>query len=112
NQKPQIQVSITEAEADPYRKLILYLDEFNQPIAMVQGELMNLVLQRNLMGQALPNNVVIITAENPSSDVEGFENTSYATNARDMAINDRTMRIRMGANLEDWISSFANKTQV
>lgn len=109
---PQIQGAITAAEADPDRKVILFLDEFNRPIAMVQGELMNLVLQRNLMGQALPDNVVIITAENPSSDVEGFENTSYATNARDMAINDRTMRIRMGANLEDWISSFAEKTQV
>src|SRR5699024_4539185 len=46
------------------------------------------------------------------SDVEGFENASYATNARDMAINDRTMRIRMGANLEEWISSFAKKSQV
>ena len=108
---PQIQGAITAAEADPDRKVILFLDEFNRPIAMVQGELMNLVLQRNLMGQALPDNVVIITAENPSSDVEGFENTSYATNARDMAINDRTMRIRMGANLEDWIISFAQKTQ-
>lgn len=108
---PQIQGAITEAEANPDRKVILFLDEFNRPIAMVQGELMNLVLQRNLMGQALPDNVVIITAENPSSDVEGFENTSYATNARDMAINDRTMRIRMGTNLEDWITSFANKPQ-
>lgn len=108
---PQIQGAITEAKANPNRKVILFLDEFNRPIAMVQGELMNLVLQRNLMGQYLPDNVVIITAENPSSDVEGFENTSYATNARDMAINDRTMRIRMGANLEDWLTSFAKKTR-
>ncbi len=106
---PQIQSAITEAEENPDKKVILFLDEFNRPIAMVQGELMNLVLQRNLMGQHLPDNIVIITAENPSSDVEGFENTSYATNARDLAINDRTMRIRMGANLEDWITSFAEK---
>lgn len=106
---PQIQGAIDEANANPDRKVILFLDEFNRPIAMVQGELMNLVLQRNLMGQPLPDNVVIITAENPSSDVEGFENTSYATNARDLAINDRTMRVRMGANLDDWITSFANQ---
>lgn len=106
---PQIQGAIDEANANPNRKVILFLDEFNRPIAMVQGELMNLVLQRNLMGQPLPDNVVIITAENPSSDVEGFENTSYATNARDLAINDRTMRVRMGANLDDWITSFANQ---
>lgn len=105
---PQIQAAIDEANAHPDTKVILFLDEFNRPIAMVQGELMNLVLQRNLMGHKLPDNIVIITAENPSSDVEGFENTAYATNARDLAINDRTMRIRMGADLEDWLSSFAN----
>ncbi|MDK7294311.1 ATP-binding protein, partial [Streptococcus pasteurianus] len=84
------------------------LDEFNRPIAMVQSELMNLVLQRHLMGIQLPDNVLIITAENPSSDTEGFEGNAYATSARDLAINDRTMRIRMGANLDHWIESFAD----
>ncbi|MDK6729617.1 ATP-binding protein, partial [Aerococcus urinae] len=33
--------------------------------------------------------------------------SSYATNARDMAINDRTMRIRMGTTLDQWLASFA-----
>ncbi|MDK6805369.1 AAA family ATPase [Aerococcus sp. UMB7834] len=104
---PQVQGAVDAAEANPDKKVILFLDEFNRPIAMVQGELMNLVLQRNLMGIDLPDNVVIITAENPSSDVEGFEGSSYATNARDMAINDRTMRIRMGTTLDQWLESFA-----
>ncbi|KAA9301947.1 MULTISPECIES: AAA family ATPase [Aerococcus] len=104
---PQVQGAVDAAKAHPDKKVILFLDEFNRPIAMVQGELMNLVLQRNLMGIDLPDNVVIITAENPSSDVEGFEGSSYATNARDMAINDRTMRIRMGTTLDQWLASFA-----
>ncbi|AMB98664.1 ATPase [Aerococcus urinaehominis] len=106
---PQVQGAIDWANAHPDSKVILFLDEFNRPVAMVQGELMNLVLQRNLMGTPLPDNVVIITAENPSSDTEGFEGTSYATNSRDMAINDRTMRIRMGTNLDSWIESFASQ---
>lgn len=104
---PQVQAAVDEAVAFPERKVILFLDEFNRPAAMVQGELMNLVLQRNLMGNHLPDNVIIITAENPSSDVEGFESTSYNTHARDAAINDRTMRIRMGTKLDDWLKTFA-----
>ncbi|PKY91422.1 ATP-binding protein [Aerococcus christensenii] len=104
---PQIQAAVDEANAHPDRLVLLFLDEFNRPIAMVQGELMNLVLQRQLMGIHLPENVVVITAENPSSDTEGFEGTAYSTNARDMAINDRTMRIRMGTNLDNWLEAFA-----
>ena len=106
---PQIQGAVDEAKANPDHKVILFLDEFNRPIAMVQSELMNLVLQRHLMGIQLPDNVIIITAENPSSDTEGFEGNAYATSARDLAINDRTMRIRMGANLDHWVESFADQ---
>lgn len=86
---------------------ILFLDEFNRASVQVQSELMNLILQRNVMGMHLPDNLRIITASNPSSDMEGYEDTMYATKEGDAAINDRTIRIRMGADLNDWLENYA-----
>ncbi|MDO4670016.1 MAG: AAA family ATPase [Aerococcus sp.] len=95
-------------EAHPDQGAILFLDEFNRASVQVQAELMNLVLQREVMGTHLPKNCYLVLAMNPSSDIEGFEASDYATTAGDAAINDRTMRIRMRADLTDWLENYAN----
>lgn len=96
-------------EQNPDGWSILFLDEYNRASSSVQAEWMNLVLQRRVMGVELPANCRVILAENPSTDVDGFEGTDYHVNIRDGAINDRTMRIRMGENLDEWISDYAKR---
>lgn len=94
-------------DENPNGKSILFLDEFNRATSSVQSELMNLVLQRDIMGTKLPDGCRVVIAENPSTDVEGYENSEYHVNEKDNAINDRTMRIRMKENLSEWLSDFA-----
>ncbi|MDO4679933.1 MAG: AAA family ATPase [Aerococcus sp.] len=100
---------IDYCEAHPGAGAVLFLDEFNRASVQVQAELMNLVLQREVMGTTLPEHCYLVLAMNPSSDVEGFETSDYATTAGDAAINDRTMRIRMRADLTDWLDNYANQ---
>lgn len=100
---------LNNAKTDPDRKQVLFLDEFNRADLVVQAELMNLVLQRSIIGVNLPDNVLLVLAANPSNNVEGFEDSEYAVNVADGAINDRTVRIRMGVNLSDWLTGFAKR---
>lgn len=98
---------IDNAKVNPDQPQILFLDEFNRASVAVQAELMNLVLQREIAGIKLPDNVRLILASNPSSDIEGFENSEYHVNSADGAINDRTTRIIMHPNIGDWMDNFA-----
>lgn len=83
--------------------VILFLDEFNRASAQVQSELMNLVLQREIVGVRLPENVRLVLAMNPSSDMEGFDGTSYSVNFSDSAMMGRVVSLTMEANLNDWL---------
>lgn len=83
--------------------VILFLDEFNRASAQVQSELMNLVLQREIVGVRLPENVRLVLAMNPSSDMEGFDGTSYSVNFSDSAMMGRVVSLTMEANLTDWL---------
>lgn len=86
-----------------HEMVILFLDEFNRASAQVQSELMNLVLQREVVGIRLPENVRLVLAMNPSSDMEGFDGTSYSVNFSDSAMMGRVVSITMEANLSDWL---------
>lgn len=90
-----------------WKYTILFLDEINRALIGVQNELMNLVLQREIQGNHLPKNCMIVAASNPTSDMEGFEDTQYATVAGDNAINDRMVALYMRPDLEDWTNNYA-----
>jgi hypothetical protein len=64
---------------------------------------MNLVLQRQINSLQLPAEVQIILAENPDSDMPGFEESNYAVMAGDAAIKDRTTRLVMRVDVADWL---------
>lgn len=83
---------------------ILFLDEFNRASSQVQCELMNLVLQREIVGYRLSDNVRIILAMNPSSEMSGFEDTDYVVSSSDFAIMGRVNSLVMQVNLKDWIA--------
>ncbi|UQS85343.1 ATP-binding protein [Apilactobacillus apisilvae] len=94
---------IKYAEKNPQQPIYWFLDEFNRGSSGVQSELMNLVLQRQINSLKLPSQVKIIIAENPDSSMDGFEDSDYSVFTSDKAIKDRTTRIVMDANVNDWL---------
>lgn len=97
---------IKYAEANPDIKIYWFLDEFNRGTSDVQSELMNLVLQRRINSVVLPKQVNIIIAENPYNT-----DRNYEVYASDDAITDRTVRVNMQTDVNDWLK-WANDTQI
>ncbi len=95
---------IQQAELAPKQPIIWFLDEFNRGSQAVQGELMNLVLQRQINDLTLPDNVNLILAENPDDSMSGFENSDYAVQTSDAAIKDRTTRLVMSVSVSGWLT--------
>lgn len=94
---------IKHAEAHPGQTIIWFLDEFNRGTQAVQSELMNLVLQRQINGLRLPDEVRIVLAENPDSTMLGFEDREYDVAVGDAAIKDRTVRLVMATSTNEWL---------
>lgn len=90
-------------DENPEGEAILFLDEINRASTAVMAELMNLVLARELKGTKLPENCKIVVAMNPSSDMDGYNDTNYSVNSGDLAINDRLAFLFLQPTLQDWI---------
>lgn len=82
---------------------ILFLDEINRASEKVQSELMNLVLQRRIVGYVLPDNICVVCAMNPNSSMKGYENTDYSVSFSDAAILGRIVTLDMQPNLGEWL---------
>ena len=80
------------------------MDEFNRGSSQVQSEMMNLVLQREIVGYKLDKNLMIVLAMNPSSEMEGFENTEYTVSFSDSAILGRVCSLVLNPVLGDWLA--------
>lgn len=93
---------IKHAEAKPDQPIIWFLDEFNRGSQVVQSELMNLVLQRQINAR-LPDQVHIVIAENPDSSMAGFSDREYDVAVGDAAIRDRTVRLVMTTSTDEWL---------
>jgi len=94
---------IRYAEAHPQQPIIWFLDEFNRGTQAVQSELMNLVLQRTINTLTLPDQVQLVLAENPDASMRGFETSTYGVVASDAAIKDRTVRLVLTSDADDWL---------
>lgn len=88
---------------DENQKVILFLDELNRSEHVVQQELMNIILQRNINGFIVPDNVYIVCAMNPSSKMENFKDSNYQIVDLDKAQNDRLVWIEMDSDIKEWI---------
>lgn len=95
---------IRQAEAHPNQEIIWFLDEFNRGTQAVQSELMNLVLQRQINGLQLPQQVHLILAENPDATMAGFAASHYGVTPGDAAIVDRTTRLVLQADSTTWLT--------
>lgn len=91
-------------DADNHELSVLFLDEFNRSSSQVQSELMNLVLQREIVGYHLPDSVRVILAMNPSSEMEGFEGSNYSVSFSDAAMMGRVVSIKMKPEIEEWLA--------
>lgn len=67
-------------------------------------ELMNIILNRSVNGYDFPWWVQIVSAINPSS-----QNSTYATNEMDDAQLSRFLKIKVDANLDDWVDYALDK---
>jgi len=94
---------IRYAEAHPQQPIIWFLDEFNRGSQAVQSELMNLVLQRTINTLTLPDQVQLVLAENPDASMQGFETSTYGVVASDAAIKERTVRLVLTSDADDWL---------
>lgn len=85
-------------ESGEIKPVILFIDELNRTEQQTMKELMNIILNKSINGYDLPWFVSIVSAVNPCS-----QNSTYATNELDDAQLDRFLKLKVEANLEDWI---------
>ena len=94
-------------------KVLLFIDEINRCEHTVQQELMNLILNREINGYKLHNNVKILAAMNPSNKYG--EDFDYQVVDMDSAQENRFVWLNMENDYIDWISwaiEFGIETEV
>jgi len=82
-------------------EILLFIDEINRCEHTVQQELMNLVLNREINGYVLANNVKILAAMNPSSKYG--EDFDYQVVDMDAAQENRFVWLYMKSDAKAWI---------
>ena len=94
-------------------KVLLFIDEINRCEHTVQQELMNLILNREINGYKLHNDVKILAAMNPSNNYG--EDFDYQVVDMDAAQENRFVWLNMENDYIDWISlaiEFGIETEV
>ena len=83
--------------------MLLFIDELNRCEHAVQQELMNLILNREINGFNIDDNVKIVAAMNPSNKYEDYRDSEYAVVDMDQAQEDRFVWLNMEADVKEWI---------
>lgn len=89
---------------DPGRTIILFIDEINRCEHSVQQELMNIILNREINGFKIPDQVKVVAAMNPSNKYGEYNNTDYQVIDMDAAQEDRFTWIEVESDTKAWIS--------
>lgn len=79
------------------KTVLLFIDEINRCEHSVQQELMNLILNREINGYALPDSVRIMAAMNPENEFD------YQTVDMDSAQKNRFVWLTMEADYMQWL---------
>ncbi|AAK79822.1 MoxR-like ATPase [Clostridium acetobutylicum] len=88
---------------NPNQKVLLFIDEINRCEHSVQQEIMNIILNREINGYKLKDNITVIAAMNPSSKYDEFEESDYQVNDMDPAQEDRFVWIYLESDVNNWI---------
>ncbi|WP_143316613.1 ATP-binding protein [Clostridium sp. HBUAS56017] len=94
------------------KRVLLFVDELNRCEHAVQQELMNLILNREINGYSLGENVSIIAAMNPSSKYDNFRDSEYQVVDMDLAQEDRFVWIEMDSDIKEWIKWGMGKGEI
>lgn len=90
-----------DEEINEGRSVLLFIDEINRCEHTVQQELMNLILNREINGYKLPENVKILAAMNPSSKYGS--DFDYQVVDMDAAQENRFVWLNMEPDYNQWI---------
>lgn len=91
--------------ADPECKIMLFLDELNRTTRETMSELMNLILNKEINGVKIPENVSMVAAMNPSSSTSGYEgNTDYGVTDMDVASKNRLVWTYLTVDTSSWLN--------
>lgn len=90
-----------DEEINNGRSVLLFIDEINRCEHTVQQELMNLILNREINGYKLPENVKILAAMNPSSKYGS--DFDYQVVDMDAAQENRFVWLNMDPDHNGWI---------
>lgn len=102
----QFQEIINHPEID----YLVFLDEANRAQSKhVLNEIMTFTKKLTLYGHKLPPNTRFVKANNPASNMSGFEDTEFSVADSDSAQTNREHLIYMKADLKQWLSAY-NKT--
>lgn len=85
-------------ESEEIMPIIIFIDEMNRTDGQTMKELMNLVLTRSINGYSFPWWCFFISAINPCG-----QDSVYSTNEFDAAQLDRFLKIRVDADINEWI---------
>ncbi|MGL5148990.1 MAG: ATP-binding protein [Clostridium sp.] len=96
-------VEITKSIYGDGKKVLLFIDELNRCDHAVQQELMNLILNREINGYELSEDVKIIAAMNPSNKYDNYRDSNYEVVEMDQAQEDRFVWVEMESDLKEWI---------
>lgn len=80
------------------KPVIVLIDEINRTENTVYRELMNILLTKEVNGYRFPWWVFFVGAMNPST-----QNSAYATNEMDPAQLDRFIKLKVGADVNEWL---------
>jgi len=86
------------------KTILLFFDELNRCDSNVKRELMNVILNKNINGTFLGNNVKIVAAMNPSSDFDDFADAEYQVEDMDEAQKDRFNWVIMESDIFNWLT--------
>lgn len=90
-----------DEEVNKGRDVLLFIDEINRCEHTVQQELMNLILNREINGYKLSENVKILAAMNPSNKYG--EDFDYQVVEMDAAQENRFVWLNMEPDYNQWI---------
>lgn len=90
---------------NPDGSVLLFMDELNRTSKEVMSELMNIILNREINGYNIPDNVFIVAAMNPSQSTDGFVgNSSYGVTEMDAASKNRLVWLYLDVDPKDFLS--------
>jgi ABC-type oligopeptide transport system ATPase subunit len=90
-------------EENNERPVLLFIDELNRCEHVVQQELMNIILNREINGYSLPGNTLVMAAMNPSSKFNNFSVSDYQVVEMDPAQENRFVWLELESDAASWI---------